>query len=151
MRSAALAVAVALALPGALDAQRGYDVQVHALGLIGAREFVGGGIGAGLRVGRNLRLASVGTVGWEEGNRAAGRVEALATAHVALGRGRGPGLYGGGGVAAQAADSDTRAYLVLLFGVEGRPAGSTWFAEVGVGGGVRVALGFRLTRVRRPR
>jgi len=151
LRSGTLALVAVLAAPGALQAQRGHDLQVHALGVIGAREFVGGGVGAGVRLGRSVRLAGTGTVGWEEGDRLAGRGEALVGVHVTLGRGRGPGLYAGGGVAAQVAEADTRGYLALVVGVEGRPTGGGWFAEVGVGGGARVALGYRVTRLRRPR
>ncbi len=151
MRSNTLALLVTLAAPGALPAQGGHDLQVHALAVIGAREFVGGGLGAGVRLGRSVRLAGVGTLGWEEGDRVAGRGEALVSMHIAVGRGRGPGLYAGGGVAAQVAEADTRGYLALVLGVEGRPAGGGWFVELGVGGGARVAIGYRVIRRRRPR
>jgi hypothetical protein len=55
-----------------------------------------------------------------------------------------------GGVAVQVAAGATREYLLVGIGVEGAP-GSTrgMFAELGVAGGVRLALGWRVrTRVR---
>ena len=42
-------------------------------------------------------------------------------------------------------------YLLLTLGVESRPGGRAgWFAEAGVGGGARVALGYRQRWQRRP-
>lgn len=56
------------------------------------------------------------------------------------------GVYGGGGVAV-AGGPDTEGYVVLVLGVEARPgAGSGWAFEVGVGGGVRIAVGYRWRR-----
>ena len=134
---------VGLLVPVPLSAQRGHDLQLHAIGLVGGREFVGVGGGAGLRFGSGLRAALVVSGGWLEPNRVAGRAELLASFHLAPFSRAGPTVYGGGGVAALAADS-LRGYLVLLLGLEARPAaGGGWFAEAGVGGGVRVALGYR--------
>jgi hypothetical protein len=133
-------------IPAPLAAQRGHDVQVHAIGLVGGREFVGAGAGAGLRFGRGLRAALLVGGGWSEPGRAAGRGELLATFHLTPFRRAAPAVYGGGGVAAQVADS-LRGYVVLLLGLEARPAaGGGWFAEAGVGGGVRLALGYRAIR-----
>jgi len=59
-------------------------------------------------------------------------------------RRRGIGLYGAGGVAAVTGPVD-RGYLVLTLGAEGRPAArSGWIVEAGVGGGARLAVGYRL-------
>jgi hypothetical protein len=136
-------VLVGLAVPASLSAQRGHDVQLQAIGLVGGREFVGAGAGAGLRFGRGLRAALAVSGGWLEPGRGAGRGELLATFHLTPFRRAGPAVYGGGGVAALAADS-LRGYLVLLVGLEARPAGGGgWFAEAGIGGGVRLALGYR--------
>lgn len=57
-------------------------------------------------------------------------------------RGR-PGLYGGGGVAV-VGSGPTRGYAVLLIGLEGNPGGHAgWSVEAGVGGGFRLAVGYR--------
>jgi hypothetical protein len=56
-------------------------------------------------------------------------------------------VYGAGGVAVAGGPVD-QGYVVLTLGIEGRPgARSGWFAEAGVGGGVRLALGYRWRRV----
>lgn len=53
-------------------------------------------------------------------------------------------FYGGGGVAGVFGSGYADGYLVLLLGVEGSPGGSGgWFAEAGVGGGARLAVGYR--------
>jgi hypothetical protein len=143
LRSPTLALLAGLTIPAALNAQRGHDLQLHAIGMVGGREFAGAGAGAGLRFGRGLRAALGVSGGWIEPGRAAGRAELLATFHLAPFSRAGPTVYGGGGVAALAADS-LRGYLVLLVGLEARPAaGGGWFAEAGVGGGMRLAIGYR--------
>jgi hypothetical protein len=150
-RSAGLA-ALILGLPGRLPAQRGADVQAQALGLAGTTPFAGVGAGAGLRLGLGTRLSLSATGGWLEAAGAAARVEALATYHLVVpGRPR-PTLYGGTGVGITATGGATQGYLVLVLGLEGGvQARGGWFIETGVGGGIRVALGYRLIRWRNPR
>jgi hypothetical protein len=59
-------------------------------------------------------------------------------------------VYLSGGLALEARSDDLRGLLLLALGVEAGPwAGGGWFAEVGVGGGVRVAFGLRRIRLRR--
>jgi hypothetical protein len=56
---------------------------------------------------------------------------------------QGAGFYLAGGAAAAKA-SETTGYLVLAIGVEERPAAASgWNLEAGVGGGARLALGYR--------
>jgi hypothetical protein len=58
----------------------------------------------------------------------------------------GMGPYFAAGVAAVGGPVE-RGYLVLTLGVEQRPgARSGWVAEAGIGGGFRVALGYRWRR-----
>jgi hypothetical protein len=53
------------------------------------------------------------------------------------------GFYFAGGVAGIAGEV-RRGYLVLTLGVEDRPgAGSGWAVEAGIGGGIRLGLGYR--------
>jgi hypothetical protein len=148
-RSAAL-VGLACFRPAPLAAQRGFDVQGQALSLVGAAAFVGAGAGAGVRLGPGTRVSLAAAGGWLESAGAAGRVEALVTYHLAsFGRPR-PSFYGGAGVGVTGDESDVAGHLVLVLGVEARPGGG-WFLETGVGGGVRVALGYRVTWWRRVR
>jgi len=58
--------------------------------------------------------------------------------------------YAGGGVAIQAWSDRDSEYLMLFVGVDARPASRMgWFAEVGVAGGIRAALGVRWRPARR--
>ena len=59
---------------------------------------------------------------------------------------RKPGFYLAGGIAGVGGTVD-RGYLVLTAGVEQSPGGASgWAVEAGVGGGVRVSLGYRWRR-----
>jgi hypothetical protein len=146
-RSAALA-ALAVLLPIRLAAQRGFDVQAQGAGLVGAATFVGVGAGLGLRAGFGTRVSLSGTGGWLEAAGAAGRIEGLITYHLFTpGRPR-PALYGGTGVGVTATEGAVRGHLVVVLGLESRAQGGGWFVETGVGGGVRMVLGYRVTRWR---
>ena len=103
-----------------------------------------GGYG-GIRTSRRTRLAASLGVGRSDG-RGAWRGEL--TAHFLLNptRRQGVGAYGAGGVAVVGGPLE-QGYLVLALGLEARPgARAGWFVEAGVGGGVRLALGFRWRR-----
>jgi hypothetical protein len=151
LRSRAALVLAALAWPTVLGAQQGHDLQACAIGLVGGRVFVGAGVGAGLRFPGGLRAAFLAGGGWLEPDRAAGRGELVATFHLTPFRRTGVSVYGGAGVAAVAADA-WRGYLMLVVGIEARPAGGGgWFAETGVGGGLRVAAGYRAIVLHRRR
>jgi hypothetical protein len=147
-RSLALAALVALP-PARLAAQRGFDLQVQGLGLAGAATFLGAGAGAGLRAGLGSRLSLAASGGWLEDAGGAARMEALFTYHLFTpGRPR-PAPYAGAGVGVTASDGGATGQLVVVLGLEtGAQRGAGWFVEAGVGGGVRVALGYRLTRWR---
>jgi hypothetical protein len=105
---------------------------------------VAGGYG-GIRTSRRTRLAASLGAGLSDG-RAAWRGEL--TAHFLLNptRRQGVGAYGAGGVAVVGGPVE-QGYLVLALGLEARPgARAGWFVEAGVGGGARLALGFRWRR-----
>jgi hypothetical protein len=54
------------------------------------------------------------------------------------------GLYAGGGLAGVFTSGADNGYLVLMVGVESQPGGrGGWFVEGGVGGGARIAAGYR--------
>lgn len=129
---------------GPLAAQRGVVGQVQGLSTFAAVNFVGGGLGIGLWLPGSLRLTTTGNVGRRAG-RVAGRTEAMLTYHLAPYRRRGLELYGGGGTAVVWSGGSGRGYVLVVLGVESRPAGGNgWFAEAGVGGGIRLAVGWRV-------
>lgn len=105
---------------------------------------VAGGYG-GLRTSRRTRLAAALGAGASDG-RAAWRGELVAHFLLNPTRRRGAGVYGAGGVAVVGGPVD-QGYLLLGLGLEARPgARAGWFVEAGVGGGVRLAAGFRWRR-----
>jgi hypothetical protein len=79
------------------------------------------------------------------------RAEALGHFLLSPDRRRGWGPYVAGGIAAVGGPVH-RGYIVLTLGVEESPGGSSgWVAEVGIGGGARVGLGYRWRRRASPK
>lgn len=128
-----------------LPAQQVTELGVQAIGTASDPSMVTvGGYGA-LRASRRFRLSLAAGLGGSDG-RIAGRGELLAHFLLAPGARRGIGGYAAAGVAATGGPVD-QGYLVLTLGVESRPgAGSGWFLEAGVGGGARLAAGYRWRR-----
>lgn len=94
------------------------------------------------RVGGRTRVGGL-AAGGVMGGQLAGRVEA--SGHFLLDPRalRGFGMYAGGG-AALVLGEGTEGRLQLVAGVEQRPGGTSgWVVEVGLGGGVRIAAGWR--------
>jgi hypothetical protein len=145
-------VPLALVTPSAAPAQALPIRELGVQGLLTASDpaFGGGGMYAALRPSPRMRLAATASVG-ALGGVAAFRGELLGHFLLNPVARRGTGFYLGGG-AAIVAGADTRGYLVALVGLEARPADrSGWFIEGGVGGGARLAAGWRLRWVRRAR
>ncbi len=142
-------VAALAALPVRARAQRVPELGVMAIVTAADPALAAGGAYVGLRTSRRTRVSAGATVGASDGV-AAWRGELLAHFLLSPDRRRGAGLYGAGGVAAVGGPVD-QGYLVLTLGLEGRPgAAAGWFVEAGVGGGARVAAGYRWRRVRGP-
>lgn len=119
-------------------------LRVQTLAALASEPFVGGGLGLAWRTAARFTVDLNAVVGVQE-RALAGRGEALVAFHLDPFRPRGVSPYAGGGIAAVVRSGATAEYLVLLLGVESRPGRRRgWFAELGVGGGVRGALGARL-------
>lgn len=111
-------------------------------GVTGRPAALVGGPVVRLRVGHRDRVALHAGAGASE-HRLAGRGEALWQFLLAPSVRHGPAPYLSGGLAGAVADR-TRGWLVLALGVDWNPGErSGWFAEAGVGGGLRVVLGWR--------
>jgi hypothetical protein len=148
-RWASLAVAALAAAPVPAAAQRIRELGVQVVATASDPAMVGGGVSAAWRPSHRARLA-VGAVLGGAGGEVAWRAELLAQFLLTPGAVRGVGVYGAGGVAAVGGPEE-EGYLVLALGVESRPGASAgWFAEAGVGGGARVAFGFRRRWAGRP-
>lgn len=122
-------------------AQRARELGLHAVLTAQDAELVAGGIYGAIRTTRRTRLAFTAAAG-SAGDEFVARGEILG--HFLLSpASRGIGVYGGGGIAG-IAGSGEEGFLVLLIGVEQAPGGSSgWYLEGGLGGGVRIAAGYR--------
>jgi hypothetical protein len=136
-----------------VEAQSARELQLQGVGAFAATQFVGGGLGFAWRSQGRLRAGlsvSAGDVshrpeGEERAHAFGGRVELLASYHVNPYKRSGLAPYAGGGVAVAATADEMFEYVLLVLGVETGPGSrSGWFAELGIGGGVRVSAGYRL-------
>ena len=149
MRSVGVGLALAaLGAPLAAQRMQAVELGIGSLTSWSRRAFYGGGVELGTRPGGEARLSLAAAAGSIEGN-AALRVEATAQFLVTPSARSGVTPYGGVGLGYVGA----RGYrgmevLVLLVGVEQAAARPTsWFSEVGVGGGLRLRIGFRWRRL----
>jgi hypothetical protein len=134
--------------PGPAAAQRAAEIGLHALLTTSSPVLWGGGVYGAFRPSTRFRIAATVAAGETDGDVAA-RGELLG--HFLLNPTNlgGIGAYAGGGVAGTAGLED-RGYLVLLLGIEAGPgARDGWALEAGVGGGLRLAAGYRWRRFAR--
>ena len=137
-----LLLAGALAGAAPLAAQQGRELGVQVVATASDPALAVAGVYAGLRTSGRTRLSASAGAGVSSGELAL-RGELLGHFLLSPGQRTGPGFYLAGGVAGVEGPVD-RGYLVLTMGLEDRPAGTSgWGVEVGIGGGVRVMLGYR--------
>jgi hypothetical protein len=145
----ALTVLLLAPAPGPLRAQvrdRGLELGGLVEAISTDPVWAGGGLSAAYRSGGGTRVVLDAMPG-RRGGRTLMRVELLAQFGLTPGREHGVGIYGLGG-AAGLFGPGRQGYLVVGLGLEQAPAArSGWFLEAGVGGGVRVALGWRWRRL----
>jgi hypothetical protein len=137
-----LVMVAALAKTERGAAQQVWEIGIQAIGT-SSRPALGviGGYGA-LRTSGRTRV-SVGLGGGISDGDLAGRGELLAHFLLSPEQRHRAGFYVAGGVAAVAGPV-SRGYLVLSLGLEDRPRRrSGWAVEAGLGGGVRVSVGYR--------
>jgi hypothetical protein len=129
-------------LPVTAQEPPGVEFGVQGMALLADPVLVGGGVFSAWRPGGKTRLALTLGLGSRD-ERLTGRAEALAHFLLSPGRVRGVGVYGLGGIAVEAGARD-QGYLVVGLGLERTPGGgSGWAVEAGVGGGARIAVGWR--------
>jgi hypothetical protein len=143
LRSVTLLGALLVTLAGSALAQRA-EWQAGGVAVATGSEFTGAGLGFAWLMAGRLRLGVTASLGRTEENRPAGRAEGVLSYHFNPVTG-GVGAYAGGGLAVTATEDAAVEYLVVLLGLEGNPVGRVgWFAEAGVSGGLRLALGIRV-------
>ena len=147
VRAAATLLGLLGLRPGWIQAQKGIEGGIHAVATFADFDFAGGGLHLGLRPGGRTRFTLTASPGVIEDDFA---FRAEGTAQFMLNPGsQGHGWYAGAGVAGLAGPAD-ELYLLLVLGLETSPGGgSGWVVETGIGGGVRVLLGYRWRRLRR--
>ena len=121
----------------------GLEVGLEAVGTFAGPDFGGGGVAFSVRPGGDVRATALVAPG-VRGAELAARGELLLNYLLAPERRRGPGLYGIGGIGG-VTGRGSAGYVVLGVGLESAPGGrSGWNIEAGVGGGFRLAAGWRL-------
>jgi hypothetical protein len=128
---------------------QGFEAGVQGVAALASRSFLGAGLTGAVRPGGRLRLIISALPGTRDGSFA---FRGEAGGHFMLNpeRRRGLGIYGVGGIVALLGRRDA-GYVLLGLGVESSPAGrSGWIMEAGVGGGVRIAIGWRRRWLRAP-
>lgn len=133
--------------PGALQAQKGIEGGVHAMVTFADYNAGRAGLHLSLRPGGRTRFtlsASPGII--EEEFTFRGESTAQFMLNPASRR---VGFYAGGGLAGVVGAIE-EAYLLLVIGLESRPGGASgWVIEGGIGGGVRLLVGYRWRRLKR--
>jgi len=144
---AATGLAVGVAVPVRAQAVSATEIGAGATVVLAHRGFWGPELGVARRSGGSGRFAFAAACG--DYGRALG-VRLAATAQFLLrpGERRGVGPYGGLGLAFVGSGGARGAsYLTALLGVDQGPgARAGWYAELGLGGGVRLAMGRRFRR-----
>jgi hypothetical protein len=140
-----LAGAGTLAGAAPTAAQRVREIGIEAIATSSDPVLAVAGAYTGIRTSGRTRFSASLGAGVSD-RELAWRAEGLGHFLLSPDRLRGWGAYFTGGLAAVGGPVN-RGYLVLALGLEERPgAGSGWAAEVGVGGGIRVALAYRWRR-----
>jgi hypothetical protein len=131
---------VVLPAPGA--AQQIREIGLQAVGTASDPALVVAGVYGGLRTSGRTRV-SAGLGAGVSGSELAWRGELLAHFLLSPEERKRAGVYVAGGIAA-VEGVVSRGYLVLTIGIEEQPRSSSgWALEAGVGGGVRIGLGYR--------
>lgn len=136
-----MVAAAMLLAPAPVAAQRARELGVHGVFTAQDAELFAGGLYAAIRTTRRTRLALTAAAG-SAGGEFVARGEILG--HFLLSpASEGVGVYGGGGIAGIAGAGE-EGFIVLLIGVEHAPGTRAgWYLEGGLGGGARIAAGFR--------
>jgi hypothetical protein len=132
----------AMVLPSPLAAQQIPEIGIQAIGTASDPALGVVGVYGGLRTSGRTRVSASLGAGISDSD-LAWRGELLAHFLLSPEERRKAGVYVAGGIAA-VEGVVSRGYLVLTLGIEERPRSSSgWALEAGIGGGVRVGLGYR--------
>lgn len=133
-----------------LRAQLPTGMEAGPIGVLAAADpvFTGGGASVAWRPGDRVRLVATAMIGGQ-GRGSTGRGEFSLNYLLEAARARGIGVYGFAGIAGTTGTAGN-GYLLLGVGAESAPGSAHgWLVEGGVGGGVRIAAGYRWRWLRR--
>jgi len=120
------------------------ELQIHAAGVASRPFFGGAGGGLSVRDADRNRWLGAFAVGLLDGGGAGARGDFVYHFLLDPRKRQGSAVYGGGGLSAQFAAGRVTPYALLVVGAENAPGGTGGsFVELGVGGGVRFAVGYR--------
>lgn len=141
-RSPLLLVPALAALPAQAQSLR--EAQVWGVGVLSRPAFWGAGFGLGWRTEQRDRIAPALALGGFGDGRFGVRADLAYHFLLDPAKRSGAAVYGGGGLSVVVRSGRVVPYVLLVLGVEGAPGGRGGvFAEVGVGGGARLAIGYR--------
>jgi hypothetical protein len=143
-RRSVLLLVPALACAAPAAAQSVTEAQLWGTAVASKPAFYGAGIGLGWRDAERDRIAPAVAVGAFGDGGFGARADLSYQFLLDPVKQAGSAIYGGGGLTVAVRRGRVVPYALLVVGVETAPGGSGGsFLEIGVGGGVRVALGYR--------
>jgi hypothetical protein len=143
-RRSALILVPALATAVPSRAQSLTEAQLWGTAVASKPAFYGAGIGLGWRDPQRDRVALAIALGAFGDGRLGARADLSYQFLLDPSKRSGSAVYGGGGLSVTVRRGRVVPYVLLVLGVEKGPgAGGGSFLEIGVGGGARVALGYR--------
>ena len=146
--SAALLLGTALAAPCRAQVR---EVQAWGLAVASRPALYAAGFGLAWRDNQRSRIAPALAVGMLGKGRLGARADLAFHFLLDPYKRDGTAFYGGGGLTAFAAGGRVTPYALLVLGAERNPGGAGGsFIEIGVGGGVRLAIGYRWRKSNAP-
>lgn len=148
--SAAALLGAALAAAAPCRAQV-RETQVWGLAVASQPALYAAGIGLAWRDNQRSRIAPALALGALGNGRFGARADFAIHFLLDPYKRDGTAIYGGGGLTAAVAGGRVTPYALLVLGAEQNPGGTGGsFIEVGVGGGVRLAIGYRWRKSNAP-
>jgi hypothetical protein len=144
----ALAAVLAAAAPCRAQVR---EVQVWGLAVASRPALYAAGVGLAWRDEQRSRIAPAVAFGPLGNGRFGARADLAIHFLLDPAKRAGAAIYGGGGLTAAVAGGRVTPYALLVLGAENAPGGAGGsFVELGVGGGVRLAIGYRWRKSNAP-
>ena len=120
------------------------ETQVWGMAAWSRPAFYGAGLGLGWRDAQRDRIAPAVAFGTFGDGRFGARADLAYQFLLDPAKQTGSAVYGGGGISAVVRRGRVTPYVLLVLGIEHAPGGrGGTFLELGVGGGARLAIGYR--------